>query len=211
MNILITSCNYDNYKPLADLTWPNKISYCQKYGYQYLHKVDNFIGNGMVMGFEKIHYILELIKTREYDWIWFVGCDTLITNYSIKIEDIINEYGSDSYFLITKDINGLNADSFLVRCDSKGQEFFEYTFLKQKELNNIWPYEQGVWWSEYEKRREGIKIIPQNLINAYEYSLYGMTYSEGEWDSNSLLMHWPGLDLKTRLQLFEKYSKLIKY
>jgi hypothetical protein len=165
----------------------------------------------MVMGFEKIHYILELIKTREYDWIWFVGCDTLITNYSIKIEDIINEYGSDSYFLIAKDINGLNADSFLVRCDSKGQEFFEYTFLKQKELNNIWPYEQGVWWSEYEKRREGIKIIPQNLINAYEYSLYGMSYPEGEWDSNSLLVHWPGLDLKKRLELFEKYSKLISY
>jgi mannan polymerase II complex MNN10 subunit len=29
------------------------------------------------------------IKTNQYDWVWWIDYDTIITNLSIKLEDII--------------------------------------------------------------------------------------------------------------------------
>ena len=54
--ICITSCNYENYKPLAEFTFKNKEEYAERHGYGAYHKSTEFIGNGLVMGFEKIYY-----------------------------------------------------------------------------------------------------------------------------------------------------------
>lgn len=32
-----------------------------------------------------------ILESKEYEWIWWVDFDTLITNYSIPITDVINE------------------------------------------------------------------------------------------------------------------------
>jgi len=29
-----------------------------------------------------------------YDWIWWIDFDTLVTNMTVKLEDIINEYAT---------------------------------------------------------------------------------------------------------------------
>lgn len=210
MKILLTSCNYDNYNTLSNLTWPNKIEYCKRHNYLYFHKNKDFVGN-IVMGFEKIYYILNLLQTSdEFDWLWFVGCDTLIMNFEIKIENIINGVSEDKFFIIAKDIHGLNADSFLIKNSKSGLDFLYFTWDKMKEYNNKWPYEQGVWWDYYEDYKHGIELIPQYLINSYDYSLYGMNYEPGQYRDESLLIHWPGLDLNKRIELYHKYVKIIK-
>jgi mannan polymerase II complex MNN10 subunit len=37
----------------------------------------------------------EAMATKKYDWIWWIDFDTLITNTTIKLEDIIRESLAD--------------------------------------------------------------------------------------------------------------------
>jgi hypothetical protein len=39
----------------------------------------------------KLNMIEYLIRTEEYDWIWWIDYDTVITNTDIKLEDIIRD------------------------------------------------------------------------------------------------------------------------
>jgi len=40
----------------------------------------------------KFEMIEEAIHARKYDWIWWMDFDTLITNQTVKVEDLIAEH-----------------------------------------------------------------------------------------------------------------------
>lgn len=114
-----------NYQELADLTNPNKQRYCDKHGYDFVPHFTNFDFDkyyvdenrpkGMANwhgGFEKIGLVLRLLKSGKYDWVFWLGTDTLITNFDIKIEDVTD---NNYHFIIANDCNEWNSDSFLAR------------------------------------------------------------------------------------------------
>ena len=99
-----------NYQELADLTNPNKQRYCDKHGYDFVPHFTNFDFDkyyvdenrpkGMANwhgGFEKIGLVLRLLKSGKYDWVFWLGTDTLITNFDIKIEEVID---NDYHFIV---------------------------------------------------------------------------------------------------------------
>ena len=53
MKTMIFTLSRDNYKSLRDITSPNKIEYCQKHGYIFQERNDNFKFENL--GFEKIY------------------------------------------------------------------------------------------------------------------------------------------------------------
>jgi mannan polymerase II complex MNN10 subunit len=61
------------------------IAYANKHGYDL--QVD-YEGPG---AWHKLNMIENAINKRRYDWIWWMDFDTLITNKTIKITDIIEE------------------------------------------------------------------------------------------------------------------------
>lgn len=206
--ILLTSINQPNYQVLADKTWPNKVEYCQRHGYESYLKNDNFYDAGLVLGFEKIYYIKEILKTRpDIEWGWFLGCDAIITNFTRKIEEVIALSNGHS-FIVGKDINGINMDSFLVKNDENGRWILEEVWNSRAFLNHTWCYEQQWFWNNAGHHEDKILVVPQRLFNSYQYDLYGMTH-EGNWMAGDFVIHWPGLDLQQRLELFEKYNKMI--
>jgi len=44
--------------------------------------------------------IEDALKANKYDWIWWVDFDTLVTNMTIKVEDIIEQYATDQADMI---------------------------------------------------------------------------------------------------------------
>jgi hypothetical protein len=111
--IAIVSLHTPNYQVLADFTWnQNKQEYADKHGYKTILKLDNFKGN-MTIGYEKIFFLQDIMRENpNIEWFWWLGTDTMITNYNIKIEDVID---NDYHFIIGTDGNGMNADGFFIR------------------------------------------------------------------------------------------------
>ena len=100
-----------NYQQLADLTWTqNKKLYCDYWGYPYYVKTDGF---NYVVSYEKIKLMLDIMNNHpEYDWLYWAGTDTIITNFYIKLESFIDE---NYHIVMSKDINNINADSFMIK------------------------------------------------------------------------------------------------
>jgi hypothetical protein len=232
MNIGLVTIYTDHIKELAKITVEyNKRRYCRKHNYDLIIKKDNFILSHY--GFEKIRLIIELLKTNKYDWLFWCGSDTLITNFNIKIEDLID---NNYHFIIANDVWDWNADSFLIRNSLEAIGFFEEVLsLKDTyvdENNNARDFgkrlpdggarawgEQGVMVDLKEKYATITKEVPQKVLNSYLYKMYPSPWhqkgldckgNDGTWSDGDFLVHWPGMSDDLRLQLALQFIPLVK-
>ena len=67
------------------------LAYANKQGYDL--RIDYEGENG---AWHKMTMVEEQIKLQKYDWIWWVDFDTLITNKTTRITDIVDEVLANS-------------------------------------------------------------------------------------------------------------------
>ena len=102
MKILVLTQYAENYNELADVTVPVLKKYCERHGYDLcVHKIE------MPYHYKK-HYVIE--KLNNYDLVFYIDIDAMVTNHKIKIESFLNE---EKDFYITKDLNELNGGVFM--------------------------------------------------------------------------------------------------
>lgn len=222
MNTCLASINNASYQILADITvTQNKLLYCQHYGYRpyfknnnWYTKLDNSLqSNTHNLGFEKIAVILEIMeKYPTTDLIWFTDCDSLITNFNIPIEAVFKKYWQDGcFFMASEDGNGINVGSLIIKCCIASYDYCKF-ILSQKEnyKDKSWN-EQQVIIDTHQRYKNGLILIPQKELNAYDYSLYQQhQFSKPlqelqSWSKGDLLIHWPGMNLDQRIILANKY------
>lgn len=214
--MIALQCSYDiGYSRLGDLTWyKNKYKYCQKHDYSpELHVYRN---PPMSHGYMKIFHLREILKTPKIEWVWATGCDSMITNMTVKLESIIDE---NYHLIIATDQNGLNADSFLIRNSEEGRYYIDYI------ISGLSIYDKHHWAEQQAmidcaKKFEKItKIVPQRTFNSYNYDFYPQCPkpnldklgTDGNWQEGDFLIHWPGQPLEKRLKHFERYSQSVIY
>lgn len=96
MRIAVLTGNLPNYDVLAFYTiHQNKAQYCQRHGY-HLEVVRNVRAkfqdpqtHASGFSWSRLEHMAEMVESGKFDWVWCVGCDTLITNFTISLEDII--------------------------------------------------------------------------------------------------------------------------
>ena len=213
MKIALISLNSAEYAPLADLTfYKNKMLYCQKYGYDYINRTDGL--TNLKIGYVKIFVIKQILDKMEHDWLYWCGCDTLITNFNKKLEDFCDD---KYHFIVAVDCNALNADSFFIRNSPEGRNYIN-TLLSRMPTYISHPWcEQQAMIDSIDEFQDIINIVPQKLINAYDYSLYpdrpnelDVNGNNGAWSPGDFLIHWPGITLPKRLELARKYLALVE-
>jgi hypothetical protein len=217
----------EKYEALAKYTWDqNKVIYANKHGYA--HHKRPFTG-----AFDKIRYTKELLETHpEYEWIWWTGCDSMITNMEIRIEDrVMNQY----HFIISVDVNGVNSDSYLVRNTPEGRALFDDILTYEQEAMKHWDQDQrGIclalelpWTADptwpppgpielSDKYKNIVKIVAQKYMNSYNYDFYRQYVDRrdksgvnGSWSYGDWLIHWPALSLEQRIQCFTAYQQYV--
>lgn len=205
---------------MADITIPNKSKYCCRNGYS-LHQF-SFTGERHKWpGYDRIPILIELLKSGMFDWIFWLGCDAMITNMGIKLESIVDsQYG----MIIACDATQIQMDSFIVQSRSGGLELLEAIW-------NTRDVEYGPWYEQSNldsKRMESefldtVKIIPQRTMNSMIYELYPDLYSEfprfasktdcngnvGQWERGDFVFHVPGRPLDVKLHMLREISKSI--
>lgn len=217
--ILVTS--YDEaYAPLAQITWnQNKIPYADLHGYDTQALTGGFKYPVKHMGFQRLELVVELLKANQHDWIYVIGTDTMITNFTIKLEDLIDE---DYDFIISVDCLNLNNDSFLVKNSPLSIKWLEHICSLREQYADAFWLEQSAMIDTLDMMGDKIKIVPQRYFNSYDYWQYPQDYEphvkkvdilgeSGQWEPGDFLIHWPGLTLERRIQLAtEKLTQVIK-
>jgi len=226
MKIKIFTLSQDNYKSLRDITSANKSEYCEKNDYSFEERISDFKFSNL--GFEKIYRCLELLENNKCDILYWCGVDTLITNFKIKITDLIDV---EHDFFISTDANNINADSFVIKNTIDSRALFKKIIESYPQYSNdAWAEQQVIIdiLAQDDYFKKITKILPQKMINSYDYSLYpasnfrgsseslthfrlGQDYygNDGQWSEGDFLIHWPGTVLPQRILLTKKYIPLI--
>lgn len=85
-----------NYYPLAAWTvYRNKADYCLRHGYHLevykgiMPEFSDPLSHAGGHTWSRMKHMLGLVESGRFEWVWCVGCDTIITNLTIKLESII--------------------------------------------------------------------------------------------------------------------------
>lgn len=197
MLLSILTISSKSYWELFKLTTPNKLNYCLKYGFT-LHAVHS----------ENVwRQKLQLDVLKYCDWLWFLGADTIITNYNIDAKSLCY---SNADFVIGLDEYGINNDSFFIRNCPKSMEFLtKVLFL----LNRSYPNDQEAMKQVIKDMPEyRVKIVNQKLLNSYYNLEYGrpLTAERGNWEKGDLVLHTPGIhDISRRYEILKNHLDLV--
>jgi len=192
---------------IADISFDNAREYCDRNGYGLVPEILDSPYNG----FEKLRSALQIFDAGA-DVVWVMDADTLITNHTIKLE----RYLSNGYsFYITKDYNGVNAGSFVIKKSKWSISFIEWLLMcegkekmycEQDAINRymtLFPRET----------KNHICILPHPSINSYLYENYPelpmQSHENGQWEIGDFVLHLPGIGLSKRLEIL-KNTKVIK-
>lgn len=205
----IVSMFNDSHRELAEYTWSNnKVEYANRHGYIAVAKNNNFSKDAI--HFDKFTHILETFnRNTNLAWIWWLDNDAMITNFNYKIEDIID----DSYdIIISTDLASLNTGSFFIKNSENSRVWLEDMISKRKEyLNDKKWFDQQCVIDTYVAYKEIIKIIPQKLINSYDYRMYNagpedLLGNNSQWEHGDWVIHWPGLNNDLRINLAKRQT-----
>lgn len=204
---------------MAAITVPNKTEYCTRHGYCYYQDV--FTGGCHPWpGYDRLPALLMLLKSNSYDWIFWLGCDALITNMSIRLEDLIDaNYG----MVAATDGNELQMDSFLVQKGKRGLELIQRVWDTRNETHGPYLEQSNLIKQSGKPEFSGtVKLIPQKQMNSMRYSLYPDYYwnhrfvqkidclgNNGEWTPGDFVFHVPGRPFETKLNVLREISTLV--
>jgi len=220
--IIIASMHDEKYQELATETWDNnKVKYAEKHGYAYLAKTEDFYG--FPPGFEKIQFLLDTFDAYpDTDWIWWTGTDSMVTNFSIRVEDKVAEV-PDAHVIMSSDFNfSINCDSMLVKNTPEARAWLQNIMDNMPKYANHQFKEQQCMLDTSDEYVDIIEIMPQHFMNSYEYKMYEVApwnYKEtvdvhgkrGQWESGDWLVHWPGTQPQERMELVKEYKERIIY
>jgi len=222
--ICLASIHTEDMAPLAQITWnQNKKIYCETKGYDSRLKIQK----EPYQGFDKILFLESIINEKKHDLILWCDCDTLITNFNKNIEDIISPENEKYHFFLTTDVNGINGGVFLFRTSEEGLKYFFHIREKMYEYSHENKYRFGEEQTAMIKTyldpqfTDIIKILPQKIMNSYDYDLYGYERhrsldklgTQGHWDQEDFIIHIPGFgpDLfEQRMGHFKYYINKVK-
>ena len=208
----VASINTEDYQDLADLTDAPKQEYCERYGYEF--HVLKETRYSPIMGFNKIHYVLDIFKQRpDIEWLLFSECDAMITNMTVRIEHRIDP---DYHFIVPVDRLNINSGNFLARNSEPGRAYLQMIIDKEEEYKTESWAEQQVIIDTFPDLSSIVKLVPQRDMNSYEPHIYDycdasrdIMGNSGAWEPGDWIVHWPGTYKPTRIARATELTKQI--
>lgn len=216
---LYTMGRWDTIGKMLEITLPNKEEFCSRHGYS-LH-FEEWDG-GIFPGFYRLPVLIHLLKCGYYDFIFWLGSDALITNLTLKLEDLVDDrYG----IIMATDFTQIQMDSFLIQPKHGTIELLEKVWSHRDNPIGPW-YEQSTLDALIQQPpfKGIVKIVPQRRMNAYRHKWYkeweainskvrrrlDCLGTDGEWQRGDFVFHVPGRPLHTKLMALAEIHPLIQ-
>lgn len=212
MVMAVATMHDKTYEYLRPYTWDqNGKLYCELWDYRKF--VLEYPGD-IPHGFAKIRFLIQVCdQNPDVEWIFWKDCDGLITNFNIKLEDVVD---NNYHVMLTTHNNGINNGMMFVRNSQEGREYLRMIFehVHIPNYRNGPGVEQAVMVDTLEANKTIVKIVPQRTFNAVPYTdfSHGAITSrldtlgtEGHWKEGDFVMHWPGERHDERLRICKIY------
>jgi hypothetical protein len=213
----------DNYESMKKLTVDNNIkNYCDLHGYTLIpYKVTETERHA---SWYKISKSIDILKSNEFDWLFFIDLDCLIMNPTIKLESIIDERYSfivpshnvpaiDTPTITPFNTNNTITSQFLVKNDDMGIKILE-DIWESKEL----PSHMDFHTFDYEGRqtrvtiikdefKSHVKILDEKILNRFWYmnspfvTFHNMGVNDLVWKPGDFIVHVTGYQKEERIKL----------
>jgi hypothetical protein len=213
----------DNYESMKRITVDDNIKdYCDLHGYTLIqHKITETERHA---SWYKISKSIDILKSNEFDWLFFIDLDCLIMNSTIKLESIIDE--KYSYIIPSHNVPAIDTPTvtpfqtdntitsqFLVKNDDAGIKILE-DIWESKEL----PSNMDFHTFDYESRQNRvtilkeefkpyIKILDERILNRFWYvnSPFITFHNHGinnlVWNPGDFIVHVTGYNKEERIKL----------
>lgn len=198
MKIAIQVLYTSSWQGIVDITKKNLSEYCEKHGY-HLFLIEYPEPPKSDMGYDKLKRAKKLFEA-DYDIVWCLDADANITSHKYRVEEFVND---TDYLFISKDVNSINAGSFILKKSEWTNTFIDYCLGKRGqekmycEQNAIEAYMQ-------EFGTDKIRILNHPSINSYKYQYYKehniSEPGQGQWVNGCFVLHLPGIGIDKRIE-----------
>lgn len=186
MNICLLHLDTQEIADYGDLSLRSKYEYAARWGFD-VSTVRGKICKDRPASWSKILLCQQVID--RYEWIWWLDADATITNKEIDIRQFCDESAD---MIATKDENGINAGSFLLRNSAGAKNLLAATWERTEFIDHPW-WEQAALQAVLADGIAVIKEIDKRAINSYPK----------EWKPGDLVVHFAGM--QNRMRWFRKY------
>lgn len=194
---------------LAQITAPNKATYCQRHGYAWLPCTSGFDPSRPV-AWSKLLFLRRHLP--DYDWIMWSDADSLITNPVIKIESFIR---TKADLVITVDKVGFNSGSFLIRNCPWSRAFLDEAwsfparpnYMREYNLwtDRLWENRAFVQLLLALRHRRHTRVLPQKRLNSY-LADSKRPVPKADHQPGDFVLHLPGTAHEKRLTILSEYA-----
>ncbi|KAJ5991326.1 hypothetical protein N7522_011533 [Penicillium canescens] len=180
----------------------NKDHYARLHGYDLFIDYESYSTRGTT--WLKFDMVERVINAGQHDWIWYMDFDTLITNHSMSLTNLIYEYLAKAPmpdtidFLVTDDCNGLNDGSFIVRSSSRSIQFLNAI----RAIHDREKEQSGRSLGDQDSMEAFLKSnapltqhamrIPQWTINAFPEEIGCYDTHKKKWEKGMFVVHFAG-------------------
>jgi hypothetical protein len=191
-----------------DLHNKNVSAYCDKWNYKYLF-YDHCIHN---IYWCKMYYVLDALKTGNYDYVMWMDSDSIIKNTNISLDSIVNKYSSDIFVNLDGGDSVYCAGIFIIKNSPIGIAFME-DCIKQniKECSTYNNNLKGIWAGLCYEQGTMNKLIFDNYYNNTTCLPQYLVYNVGIYESlescnlDAFIIHLYGSDNKLRAKCFSRF------
>lgn len=196
----------ENYQNLANLTLPNRQAYCDKHGYEHWIQCGPYKYPDWYYAYDRLVNLREKLDQRpDVDFVFVLNIQSIISNFNIKIESLIDE---NHDFWVSKDINFINCGAMIFRNCQWTKEWLDFIISKEPVYKNaVWHEQKCIIdnWSQ-PKWVHRINLVPQYFFNSYDYTLYNWSdRTNGMWKKGHFVLSLPGLNLQQRIDYVNKF------
>lgn len=192
--------------PLARLTvYSVMADYAVRWGHD-VRVMNGDLNPGDYFPLLRLKELVALASSGNYDWVYVIGADVMITNLTIPLASLLDENFS---LIIATDWHGWQADSFLLRCSVEGIEFISDVIAKWDYFKTKQFKEQDGMFELSQYHPNVCKVVPQRWLNSYDYAWYrewGVNTNldfigkSGQWEPGDFVIHWAGMGHEVRLE-----------
>lgn len=213
MKIAILDCHNDSYESIAKICNNSKKKYCKLKKFDFIEfKFTNINPYGATWG--RIFGIEKHLK--DYDWIFYLDTDTVITNFNFELKSIID----DRFNVIlgrmpdfnTGVLNHLSTSAMLIKNDcwsysfidawKKQTHFVDHPYHAKKEDLNLSTF--GVGGLFYEQSALHYLYDTQNDVRKKIKIIEGLNDREITHKKDSFLIHFARSPKEKRIKSFMK-------
>lgn len=226
MKICVLSLYDDNYQEMAGITvFDNLKKYCDLHGYTFWpHKIEK-IENDRAPQWQKIAVSIDILKSNDFDWLFFIDTDCLILNQSIKLESFIDEgisfivpalnFEVDTPVRNSQGTDAVITSQYLVKNDETGIAILE-DIWEAKEWPDCFPINHH----DYEGRQaritlgksqfvDKVKVLNWREMNCFwfvndpHYTVAYRNINDYCWRPGDFIVHVTGYSKDERVRLLK--------